>query len=100
MDQTLDRVNALVASRTRDLAISAIKEMSIRSAKISDAASLAWGLPSFRTPEPIRAAVAQALDEDPKLGMYTLPGGLPEVGPGGAWTRNATSRSPPATWRD
>lgn len=30
----------LVASRSRDLGISAIKEMSIRSAKIPDAASL------------------------------------------------------------
>ncbi|WP_299649217.1 pyridoxal phosphate-dependent aminotransferase [uncultured Tateyamaria sp.] len=69
----------LVASRSRDLAISAIKEMSIRSAQIPDAASLAWGLPSFRTPAPIRAAVAEALESDFSLGMYTLPGGLPEV---------------------
>ena len=79
MDQEFDPRARLVASRSRDLAISAIKEMSIRSAKIPDAASLAWGLPSFRTPSPIRDAVAQALESDPKLGMYTLPGGLPEL---------------------
>ncbi|MBW4706806.1 pyridoxal phosphate-dependent aminotransferase [Roseobacter sp. YSTF-M11] len=79
MDQTIDPTTHRVASRSRDLAMSAIKEMSIRSAQIPDAASLAWGLPSFRTPEPIREAVAQALEGDLKLGMYTLPGGLPEV---------------------
>ena len=79
MDQKIDPIRGLLASRSRDLAISAIKEMSIRSAKIPDAASLAWGLPSFRTPEPIRATVAEALENDPKLGMYALPGGLPEV---------------------
>ena len=79
MDQTIDPSATLVASRTRDLAISAIKEMSIRSAKIPDAASLAWGVPSFRTPDPIRAAVEQALRDDPALGMYTLPAGLPDL---------------------
>lgn len=79
MDSRLDQMGRLVASRSRDLGISAIKEMSIRSARLPDAASLAWGVPSFRTPEPIRAAVAQALESDPKLGMYTLPAGLPDV---------------------
>ncbi len=59
--------------------MSAIKEMSIRSARVPDAASLAWGLPSFQTPEPIRAAAARALEDDPKAGMYSLPGGLPEL---------------------
>ena len=69
----------LISDRSHDLAMSAIKEMSILSARIPDAASLAWGLPSFRTPEPIRAAVSAALEADPKLGMYALPGGLPEL---------------------
>ena len=68
-----------VSARSRNLQISAIKEMSMLSAKVRGAASLAWGLPSFRTPAPIRAAVAQALEADPKAGMYTLPGGLPEL---------------------
>ncbi len=79
MDQTVMANTDLIAIRSRALAMSAIKEMSIRSAKIPGAASLAWGLPSFRTPEPIRAAVADALETDPKIGMYALPGGLPEL---------------------
>ena len=69
----------LVAARSRDLEMSAIKEMAIRSARVPDAVSLAWGLPSFQTPEPIRAAVERALRDDPSAGMYTLPAGLPEL---------------------
>lgn len=69
----------LIASRSHDLAMSAIKEMSILSARVPGAASLAWGLPSFRTPVPIRKAVAQALEQDPRIGMYALPAGLPEL---------------------
>lgn len=47
--------------------------------RFEDVASLTWGLPSFRTPAHIRAAVAKALDADPALGMYSLPDGLPEL---------------------
>jgi aspartate/methionine/tyrosine aminotransferase len=79
MVQDTGSKGGFVASRSRDLALSAIKEMSIRSAKVPGAASLAWGLPSFRTPAPIRAAVTQAIRADPKLGLYALPGGLPEL---------------------
>lgn len=71
--------DGLIAARSRHLAMSAIKEMSILSAKIPGATSLAWGLPSFRTPAPIRAAVARALESDPAVGMYALPGGLPAL---------------------
>jgi aspartate/methionine/tyrosine aminotransferase len=56
--------------------MSAIKEMSIRSAGVPGAVSLAWGLPSFRTPALIRSAVSAALEDDQEIGMYTLPGGL------------------------
>ncbi len=49
------------------------------SAKVEGAASLAWGLPSFRTPEPIRRAVEEKLQSDPAIGMYALPDGLPEL---------------------
>ena len=49
------------------------------SAGIKGAASLTWGLPSFRTPEYIRQGVKQALDEDTDAGKYTLPDGLPEL---------------------
>jgi aspartate/methionine/tyrosine aminotransferase len=79
MDQPTQSMEEMVASRSRNLAMSAIKEMSILSAKVPGAASLAWGLPSFRTPAPIRDAVARALETDPAIGMYALPGGLPEL---------------------
>ena len=49
------------------------------SAKVEGAVSLAWGLPSFRTPEHIRAAVAEALQNDPDIGKYSLPNGVPEL---------------------
>jgi aminotransferase len=71
--------SSLISARTRETRISAIKEMSIRSAQVPDAVSLAWGLPSFRTPEPIRNAATQALVQDRRAGMYTLPAGLPEL---------------------
>jgi len=48
-------------------------------ARVNGVASLSWGLPSFRTPEPIRSAVHQALTEDPDLGKYALPNGLPAL---------------------
>jgi len=75
----LKGTGALIAERSRDLAISAIKDMALRSAGVEGAASLAWGLPSFRTPEPIRRAVAKELEADPRIGMYALPTGLPEA---------------------
>lgn len=59
--------------------MSAIKEMSMRSARVPGAASLAWGLPSFRTPAPIRSAVSAALEDDREIGMYALPDGLPAL---------------------
>ncbi len=68
-----------VSERALQVAISAIKEMAMLSAKVEGAASLAWGLPSFRTPEPIRRAVEAQLERDPQIGMYALPDGLPEL---------------------
>lgn len=59
--------------------MSAIKEMSMLSAKIADASSLAWGLPSFRTPEYIRNKVAEQMDRDSDIGKYSLPDGLQEL---------------------
>jgi len=68
-----------IASNVAGIAVSAIKEMSILSARVPDVASLAWGLPSFRTPVNIRRVVQEALDNDPDVGKYTLPDGLPEL---------------------
>ena len=71
--------NVWVSRGVSGIKISAIKEMAIRSAKVRGAASLTWGLPSFRTPEHIRRAVEQRLESDPEIGMYSLPDGLPEL---------------------
>ena len=68
-----------VSRSVSNIAISAIKEMAMRSAKVAGAASLTWGLPSFRTPEHIRRAVEAQLEADPDIGKYALPDGLPEL---------------------
>jgi len=49
------------------------------SARVEGAASLAWGVPSFKTPEYIRQGVKRYLDEDADAGKYTLPDGLAEL---------------------
>lgn len=79
MDNEKNLTGRWVSARARESRISAIKEMAMLSARVEGAASLAWGLPSFRTPEPIRRAVEEKLEEDPAIGMYALPDGLPEL---------------------
>jgi aspartate/methionine/tyrosine aminotransferase len=71
--------NPLISESVAGVTVSAIKEMAMRAANVEDVASLTWGLPSFRTPEGIRRAVAVALETDPDIGKYTLPDGLPEL---------------------
>lgn len=61
------------------MALSAIKQMAVLSAKVPDAASLTWGLPSFPTPEHIRRFIEQRLESDPDIGKYALPDGLPDL---------------------
>ncbi len=68
-----------VSERVSNLSMSAIKEMAILASRMSNVASLTWGVPSFRTPEHIRSDVARALEGDPDIGKYTLPGGLPAL---------------------
>ncbi|HSM43251.1 MAG TPA: pyridoxal phosphate-dependent aminotransferase [Afifellaceae bacterium] len=68
-----------VSSRVDDLVISGIKEMAMRAARLPDVASLAWGLPSFRTPGCIRERIKSELDHDPDIGKYALPDGLPAL---------------------
>ncbi len=75
--ETFDR--RYVAKTVRGMRVSAIKEMAMLSARVEGAASLTWGVPSFRTPVHIRAAVERALEEDPNVGKYALPDGLPEL---------------------
>jgi len=69
----------LISDSVAGIAVSAIKDMAMRAAKVEGAASLTWGLPSFRTPEGIRRTVERALENDPDIGKYTLPDGLPEL---------------------
>ena len=66
-----------VSKAVSGIAVSAIKEMAMRAAKMDDVVSLTWGLPSFETPSSIRHAVAKLLDTDVDIGKYTLPDGLP-----------------------
>ena len=68
-----------VAGNVAAVGLSAIKDMAMRAAKLDGVASLSWGLPSFRTPDHIRHAVAEALAADPDIGKYALPDGLPEL---------------------
>jgi aminotransferase len=67
------------ARHVADMQVSAIKQMAMLAARVPGVASLAWGLPSFRTPKHIRQAVAQALETDPDVGKYALPDGVPEL---------------------
>ena len=68
-----------VSQNVAGMKVSAIKEMAMLSARVEGAASLTWGLPSFRTPAYIRRAVQEALEADPDVGKYALPDGLPEL---------------------
>lgn len=68
-----------LSSSVAEMRVSAIKEMAMRSTKVPGAVSLTWGLPSFRTPEHIRRAVAGALERDTEIGKYALPDGLPQL---------------------
>ena len=72
-------ITDIVYKNVHEAHVSAIKEMAMLSAKIEGAASLTWGLPSFRTPEYIREGVKKYLDEDTAAGKYTLTDGLPEL---------------------
>lgn len=72
-------ITDIVNLNVREARVSAIKEMAMLSAKVEGAASLAWGLPSFQTPEYIRDGVKRLLNVDRDAGKYTLPDGLVEL---------------------
>ena len=71
-------ITDIVSDYVHEACVSEIKQMAMLSAKVEGAASLAWGLPSFQTPDYIREAVIKRLSQDPDAGKYTLPDGLPE----------------------
>ena len=75
----MTHITDLVSTYVHEAQVSAIKDMAMRSARIPDAVSLAWGLPSFQTPEYIRHGVKDFLDNDKDAGKYTLPDGLIEL---------------------
>jgi aspartate/methionine/tyrosine aminotransferase len=68
-----------ISANVSRISLSAIKDMAMRSARVQDAVSLAWGLPSFRTPAHIRTAISERLETDADIGKYSLPDGLPEL---------------------
>jgi aminotransferase len=72
-------ITDIVNRNVHESEVSAIKEMAMLSAGVPGAVSLAWGLPSFRTPEYIRKGIKEILDTDEQAGKYTLPDGLPEL---------------------
>ena len=68
-----------ISHRVRGMAVSAIKEMSLLALEIPDTVNLAWGLPSFETPLPIRKRIAEQLLSNATIGKYAPPPGLPEL---------------------
>lgn len=75
----MSHIRAGIAARVASMELSVIKDMAVRAAQTPNAVSLAWGVPSFATPAPIRAAVQMALDEDADIGRYSLPDGIAEL---------------------
>jgi len=71
--------NNFVSDRAAGLWLSGIKEMAMLSARVDGAASLAWGIPSFATPEYISNSVIEQLKNDDDIGKYALPDGLDEL---------------------
>jgi len=80
-----------ISKSVAGITVSAIKEMAMRAAKVPGAASLTWGLPNFSTPGHIRQAVETAFRDDPDIGKYTLPDGLPELRAAVAETHRAAT---------
>jgi aminotransferase len=64
--------------RTADLRLSPIKEMELRAAQIPGVVSLAQGIPSFDTPEPIGRYVEEKIASG-ACSRYSLTPGLPKL---------------------
>ncbi len=65
-------------ARTAQLKLSPIKEMELAASRIPGVVSLAQGIPSFDTPEPIKAFVQQKIAEG-ACAKYSLTPGLPQL---------------------
>ena len=64
--------------RTSEIRLSPIKEMELRAAQIPGVVSLAQGIPSFDTPEPIGRYVQEKI-ESGATSRYSLTSGLPKL---------------------
>jgi aminotransferase len=64
--------------RTRNIQLSPIKEIELAAARVPGAVSLAQGIPSFDTPEVIKAYVKEKLDQG-EVAKYSLSPGLTEL---------------------
>src|SRR5438067_462786 len=64
--------------RTSEIRLSPIKEMELRAAQIPGVVSLAQGIPSFDTPEPIGRYVQEKIASG-ATSRYSLTPGLPKL---------------------
>ena len=64
--------------RTADVKLSPIKAMELAASRVPDVVSLAQGIPSFDTPEPIKSFVQQKIAEG-ECATYSLTPGLPQL---------------------
>ena len=64
--------------RTADVKLSPIKEIELAASRIPGVVSLAQGIPSFDTPEPIKAFVQQKIAGG-ACAKYSLTPGLPQL---------------------
>ena len=65
-------------ARTADVKLSPIKAMELAASRVPDVISLAQGIPSFDTPEPIKSFVQQKI-ADGECAKYSLTPGLPQL---------------------
>lgn len=68
-----------LASRVLQIEPPPIKEVAVLAESTPDLINLGQGLPSFATPDHIRAAVKQALDQDVSIGKYSLYSGTKKL---------------------
>lgn len=77
-EESLPKVKHWKSARAARLKLSPIKEMELAAGQIPDVVSLAQGIPSFDTPEPIKDFVQQKIAEG-ACAKYSLTPGLPQL---------------------
>lgn len=66
----------MLSAKLSQLSVSPIKQIELRASKLDGVVSLAQGIPSFDTPEPIKRKVKEAMDKG-WTAKYSLTPGLP-----------------------